>query len=116
MASVHARTRSVEANRNTEKLNATVRKGTKRRLQLWLLFICVFLCWSGYTYVSQMFTMQDLEQEKQARGQEHKEALEIRNNLQEEVDKLDTTEYILQIARSRGMKLPDERFIRKQEE
>jgi len=37
------------------------------------------------------------------------------DELQAEIDKLNTTEYILQIARSRGMRLPDELFIRTEE-
>lgn len=120
MARDQARTtsayRSSAVNRKeTERTHSTVRTGMKRRLQLWMLFMCVFLIWSGYTYVSQMFDLQELEQKKLAKTAELQSTQQRRDELNEEINKLNTTEYVLQIARSRGMRLPDELLIRTQE-
>ncbi|WP_245595956.1 FtsB family cell division protein [Paenibacillus taiwanensis] len=94
----------------------SVRKGTKRRLQIWLLFMLVFMGWGVYTYVSQMFQMQDLKQEYVLQEKEKREAEQARNNLLAEVNRLNTTEYILDLARIRGMVLPNEKLIRKHDE
>jgi len=106
---------SYELKQQKERINTSVRKGTKRRLQLWLVFMCVFIGWGGYTYVSQMFKMQDLEKEMSVKSEEFNQTQLQHDELQAEIDKLNTTEYILQIARSRGMRLPDELFIRTEE-
>lgn len=120
MARNQARTTSVYmsnavSRQEAERVQSTVRKGMKRRLQLWMLFMCVFLAWGGYTYVSQMFDLQDLEEQKLTRTAELEATQLRRDQLAEEIDKLNTTEYVLQIARSRGMRLPDELLIRTQE-
>lgn len=120
MARNQARTTSVYrsssvSKQEAERTHSTVKKGMKRRLQLWMLFMCVFLVWSGYTYVCQMFDLQDLEQQKMEKTAELQAAEQQRDELNEEINKLNTTEYVLQIARSRGMRLPDELLIRTQE-
>ncbi|WP_232278102.1 FtsB family cell division protein [Paenibacillus sp. 481] len=89
---------------------------TKRRLRIWLMFMTLFLCWGVYTFFSQMFQMQDLEKESADRQAIKTQAEKARNELKQEVDRLNTTEYILQLARSRGWVLPNEVIIRKQDE
>ncbi|UHA75978.1 septum formation initiator family protein [Paenibacillus sp. 481] len=76
----------------------------------------LFLCWGVYTFFSQMFQMQDLEKESADRQAIKTQAEKARNELKQEVDRLNTTEYILQLARSRGWVLPNEVIIRKQDE
>ncbi|TVX85183.1 septum formation initiator family protein [Paenibacillus agilis] len=76
----------------------------------------VFLGWAGYTYVSQVFQLEDMQKEYAQNEVEKKKAEQIRNDLQHEVNRLDDPEYLLDIARSKGMTLPDERLIRTEEE
>ncbi|EJW18871.1 septum formation initiator family protein [Paenibacillus alvei] len=90
--------------------------GAKRRLRLWLIFMALFIGWGTYTYFSQLNTMEELRSDLVAREKEKSEVEQVRNELRQEVDRLNTTEYILQLARSRGMVLPDELLIRKHDE
>ncbi|MBR2567854.1 MAG: septum formation initiator family protein [Paenibacillus sp.] len=92
------------------------RKSTRRRIQLWLAFVVVFSGWGVYTYVGQMLKMQDLQQEFSAQEEVHSKTLQKRDELQNKVNKLNTEEYLLDIARSKGMLRPDEILIRKQDE
>ncbi|WP_195576845.1 FtsB family cell division protein [Paenibacillus sp. 1001270B_150601_E10] len=101
---------------NEKQQASSVKKSTKRRIQLWLAFVVVFSGWGVYTYVNQMLKMQELKQEYSAQEQAHSEALQERDELQTKVNKLNTEEYILDIARSKGMLRPDEILIRKQDE
>ncbi|MCR8846632.1 septum formation initiator family protein [Paenibacillus sp. SC116] len=104
------------SNRSNTGAPSGVHKTVKRRLQLWLLFMVVFLGWAGYTYVSQVFQLEDMQKEYAQNEVEKKKAEQIRNDLQHEVNRLDDPEYLLDIARSKGMTLPDERLIRTEEE
>ncbi|OBY79026.1 septum formation initiator [Paenibacillus sp. KS1] len=78
--------------------------------------MALFIGWGTYTYFSQLNTMEELRSDLKAREKEKGEVEQVRNDLRQEVDRLNTTEYILQLARSRGMVLPDELLIRKHDE
>ncbi|MBG9734363.1 septum formation initiator family protein [Paenibacillus alvei] len=78
--------------------------------------MALFIGWGTYTYFSQLNTMEELRSDLVAREKEKSEVEQVRNELRQEVDRLNTTEYILQLARSRGMVLPDELLIRKHDE
>ncbi|MBN3524353.1 FtsB family cell division protein [Paenibacillus apiarius] len=107
---------SVSVSRTPDRYRDKKIAGAKRRLRLWTAFMVLFLGWGTYTYITQMSTMEDLRQDLKVREKEKQAAEQIRNELKQEVDRLNTTEYILQIARSRGMVLPDEVIIRKHDE
>ncbi|GAC42466.1 septum formation initiator [Paenibacillus popilliae ATCC 14706] len=76
----------------------------------------VFAGWGLYTYIDQAAAIKGLKADYQAQEKKKLSAEQTRNEVQQEVDRLNTTEYILQIARSQGMLLPDEVLIRKHEE
>lgn len=76
----------------------------------------VFAGWGLYTYIDQAATIEGLRADYQVQDKKKQDAEKTRNEVQQEVDRLNTTEYILQNARSQGMLLPDEVLIRKHEE
>lgn len=90
--------------------------GAKRRLRLWVIFMVFFIGWGTCTYFSQLNTMEELRADLKVREKERGAVEQVCNELRQEVDRLHTTEYILQLARSRGMVLPDELLIRKHDE
>lgn len=88
----------------------------KRRLRLWVIFMVLFIGWGAYTYLSQLNMMKTLRADLHARENEKSEVERTRNELKQEVERLHTTEYILQIARSGGMVRPNEILLPKQDE
>jgi len=101
------------ATNGTENQKITM---AKRRFCLWLLFIMLFIGWGVYTYFKQTNTMEHLQQELKQKETEKKKVEQVYYELQQEISRLQTTEYILQIARSRGMVLPNELLIRNHKE
>ncbi|MFD3270984.1 septum formation initiator family protein [Paenibacillus dendritiformis] len=106
----------MSASRTPDRTRENKMAGAKRRLRLWMGFMVVFAGWGLYTYIDQAATIEGLKADYQVQEKKKTAAELTRNEVQQEVDRLNTTEYILQIARSKGMLLPDEVLIRKHEE
>lgn len=110
MAELVSRRHTLVRNQDNKMMSA------KRRLRLWMTFMILFIGWGAYTYLNQLHMMGKLRVDLYAREKEKDKVEHIRNKLKQEVERLNTKEYILQLARSRGMALPDEILIRKQDE
>ncbi|WP_242069807.1 FtsB family cell division protein [Paenibacillus dendritiformis] len=106
----------MSASRTPDRTRENKMAGAKRRLRLWMGFMVVFAGWGLYTYIDQAATIEGLKADYKVQEKKKQDAELTRNEVQQEVDRLNTTEYILQMARSQGMLLPDEVLIRKHEE
>lgn len=83
--------------------------GARRRLKLLLVVVALFMCWAGYTLLTQQ------HHTSQRSGQLHEvkakllDAQQKNQALQQEIQRLNDPEYIGQIARKeQGMGLPGE--------
>ena len=83
--------------------------GTKRRLKLWLLAVCLFMGWAVYTMVGQSDRQADTESKLMAIEQQLQASEQKSAELQQKMERLNDAEYIQEIARKQyGLIKPGE--------
>ncbi|WP_245948205.1 septum formation initiator family protein [Paenibacillus sambharensis] len=89
----------------------TTHPGSKRRLKIWFAFVVLFMAWALYTLFSQMEQRGETEMKRLALQETLAEAEAESARLQKQVERLNDSEYIRELARKHGYILPGEQPI-----
>ncbi|QAY67436.1 FtsB family cell division protein [Paenibacillus protaetiae] len=96
----------------TNSNKPAARPGSKRRMKIWLAFMVIFMGWAAYTFFGQMQQQQETASRYATMKQQRDEAIQQKQSLSEQIDKLNDPEYIEQLAtKEQGMVKEGEKVI-----
>lgn len=82
----------------------SVKKATKRRFKIWLMFIVLFMGWAGYTLFGQYQQQIETSNKLSALQKQVEAAIAESEALQKHIERLNDPEYIAQLAtKEQGM-------------
>ncbi|CAH0122002.1 MULTISPECIES: septum formation initiator family protein [unclassified Paenibacillus] len=87
--------------------------GARRRLRLWMMFMVVFFGWCVYTFFTQSVQLNSNREQLVGVAKSLNETTQARDELKQEIVRLNDPEYIGQVARKKqGLYLPGETPIK----
>lgn len=106
-----AQLHKVSTDRQSQNKAGTI--GARRRLRLWMIFMAVFMIWSGHTFISQSSEIGQKSEQLSERQASKVAAEQNLNQLNYELNRLKDPEYIGQIAMKKyGLYKPGEIPVR----